>query len=173
MLHDELSPVIAAVFLSICFHSQPYPHSGEGHLEASRAARLSATLMQWELPHLWFPAGSRRLLLSAYVCVRWASRLVWFQGMPWINMLFLLLFLHLSVIPLVHLSPQHWIQKRAGHLDWVTHPSQNSRQSPGWETASAALGAFPLCCCSPSRLTSPLCTSLFLHTPWGGSTYMS
>lgn len=60
--------------------------------------------------------------------------------------------------------PQGWMQKRADHLDRVTHPSQNSRQSLGWETASVALGTFPLCCFS-TRLTSPVCTSLFLYTP--------
>lgn len=39
--------------------------------------------------------------------------------------------------------PRRWIQKRADHLDWATYPSQNSRQSLGWETASAALGTCP------------------------------
>ena len=118
----------------------------------SEPRRLHVTVELWSgesFPSSDSQRGASHCFYQPCLC-SFGFQLVWFQGMPWINMVFLLLFRHLSVVhsgSVGSVCPRRRIQRRADHLDWVG----NLRVGNG---ISSSGNVSPLLPPSPSLLLS-------------------
>lgn len=175
MLHDYFSSVITAVVFRFSFHlalalSACLSPFRKGPANIWKPHRLHVTVALWcseSFPSL-IPSREPAFASISLVCLSLAFSLVWFQGMPWINMLFLVLFLHLSVVHSgcvgsVCPDPKEATPSGLGH---ISQPEIQTITRVG----NGISGSGNISSLLPSPFSSLYLT---LHTPWGGSTNMS